>query len=55
MFCQETFDPWRLTIMTHVPHLSQTQATGLALWSLGLVLARSCALSPPSAPFWRRA
>jgi DDE family transposase len=49
MFCQETFDPWRLTIMTHVPHLSQTQATGLALWSLGLVLARSCALTAVSA------
>ena len=45
MFCQETFDPWRSTIMTHLPHLSKTQATGLALWSLGMVLARSCALS----------
>ena len=37
MFCQETFDPWRSTIMTHLPHLSKTQATGLALWSLGMV------------------
>ena len=41
MFCQETFAPWRATIMTHLPHLSKTQATGLALWSLGMVLARS--------------
>jgi hypothetical protein len=49
MFCQETFDPWRSTIMTHLPHLSKTQATGLALWSLGMVLARSCALTAVSA------
>jgi hypothetical protein len=49
MFCQDTFDPWRSTIMTHLPHLSKTQATGLALWSLGMVLARSCALSAVSA------
>ena len=33
MFCQTTFDPWRSTIMTHLPHLSKTQVTGLALWS----------------------
>ena len=49
MFCQTTFDPWRLTIMTHLPHLSKTQAAGLALWSLGMVLARSCALTAVSA------
>ena len=35
--------------MTHLPHLSKTQATGLALWSLGMVLAHSCALSAVSA------
>jgi hypothetical protein len=35
--------------MTHLPHLSKTQATGLALWSLGMVLARSCALTAVSA------
>jgi len=49
MFCQETFDPWRSTIMTHLPHLSKSQAMGLALWSLGMVLVRSCALSAVSA------
>jgi hypothetical protein len=49
MFCQETFAPWRSTIMTHLPHLSKPQATGLALWSLGMVLARSCALTAVSA------
>ena len=45
MFCQATFDPWRSTIMTHLPHLSKSQAIGFALGSLGMVLARSCALS----------
>lgn len=49
MFCQATFDPWRSTIMTHLPHLSKSQAIGLALWSLGMVLARSCALTAVSA------
>jgi hypothetical protein len=48
MFCQDTFDPWRSTIMIHLPHLSKAQATGLALWSLGMVLARSCALTAVS-------
>jgi len=48
MFCQDTFDPWRSTIMVHLPHLSKAQATGLALWSLGMVLARSCALTAVS-------
>ena len=49
MFCQATFDPWRSTIMTHLPPLSKSQAIGLALWRLGMVLARSCALSAVSA------
>lgn len=30
---------------THVPRLSQSQATVLALWRLGMVLARACALT----------
>lgn len=51
MFRQATFDPWRSTIMTHVPYLSKSQATGLALWSLGMVLARSCALTAISCLF----
>jgi hypothetical protein len=49
MFCQAAFDQWLSTIMHHVPHLSKPQATVLALWSLGMVLARSCALSAVSA------
>ena len=45
MFCQASFDQWLTTIMRHLPHLSKPQALGLALWSFGMVLARSCALT----------
>jgi hypothetical protein len=48
MFCQAGFDPWRTTLMPHLPHLSKPQATVLALWSFGMVLARSCALTAGS-------
>ena len=34
--------------MHHLPPLSKPQATVLALWSLGMVLARSCALTAVS-------
>ena len=48
MFCQAGFDQWLKTIKTHLPHLSKPQATVLALGSVGMVLARSCALSAVS-------
>jgi hypothetical protein len=48
MVCQAGFDQWRTTIMQHLPPLSKPQATVLALWSFGMVLARSCALSAVS-------
>jgi hypothetical protein len=35
-------------IQAHMPHLRKPQATVLALWSLGMVLARSCALTAVS-------
>src|SRR5262245_22821081 len=38
-----------LVIRTHLPHLGKPQATVLALWSLGIGLARSCALTAVSA------
>lgn len=38
-------DSWACTIRENLPHLSKPQATTLALWSLGLVLAGSCGLS----------
>src|SRR5262245_42279925 len=46
---QASFDQWQTTIMQYLPQLSKPQATVLALWSLGMVLARSCALTAVSA------
>jgi hypothetical protein len=57
MHSQASVDQWRKTIMQYLPHLSKPQAMGLALWSLGMVLARSCALtavSPMLATVWAR-
>ena len=45
MHSQASVDQWRKTIMQYLPHLSTPQAMGLALWSLGMVLARSCAVT----------
>ena len=45
MSCQRTVYQWMTEVTTHLPHLSQPQARGLALWSLGMVLARSCAVT----------
>lgn len=36
---------WIAAVSTCFPHLSKPQAMGLALWSLGMIIARSCALS----------
>jgi hypothetical protein len=36
---------WTVDVATHLPHLSPAHAAVLALWSLGMVLARSCALT----------
>ena len=49
MHYQASVDQWRTTIMQHLPELSKPQATVVALWSLGMVLARSCALTAVSA------
>jgi hypothetical protein len=48
MFCQAGVDPWRTTIRQPLAQLRKPQATVLALWSFGMVLARSCALSAVS-------
>src|SRR2546428_7497812 len=48
MFCQAGFDQWLTTIMHHLSHWSKRQATVLALWSFGMVLARSGALTAVS-------
>ena len=49
MSCHPRVTEWTTTIQTHLPHLTKPQATVLALWSLGIVLARSCALTAVSA------
>jgi hypothetical protein len=41
MFCQAAVDQWQMTIMQHLSPLSKPQATVLALWSFGTVLARA--------------
>jgi hypothetical protein len=49
MSCHPRVVAWTIIIPTHLPHLSQPQATVLALGSLGMVLARSGALTAVSA------
>jgi hypothetical protein len=48
MPCQDSLAEWTSCIRTHLPLLSTPQAMMLALWSLGMGLARSCALSAVS-------
>jgi hypothetical protein len=48
MSCQRAVYQWTEVVTTHMPHLSKSQAMVLALWSLGMVLARSCALTAVS-------
>ncbi len=48
MTCSERVSQWTETVSSHLPHLSRPQAAVLALWSLGMVLARSCGLSQVS-------
>src|SRR5439155_3149966 len=49
MSCHPRVTEWTTIIQAHLPHLSKPQATVLALWSLGMVLSRSCALTAVSA------
>ena len=45
MSCRSAVYQWTDVVTTHLPQLSKPQATGLAVGSGGMVLARSCALS----------
>jgi hypothetical protein len=45
MSCHPRVTDWTVISQHHMTHLSQPQATVLALWSWGMVLARSCALT----------
>jgi hypothetical protein len=48
MSCHSKVAEWTSIIHRHLPHLSKPQATVLALWRLGMGLARSCALTAVS-------
>ncbi len=48
MTCSERVSQWTQSVSSHLPHLSRPQAAVLALWSLGVVLSRSCGLSQVS-------
>lgn len=43
MACRDAVSPWAAESHQHLPHLSRSEAFVLALWSYGMVLARSCA------------
>src|SRR5881296_4455198 len=49
MSCHPCVTEWTTILRARLPHLTKPQATVLALWSLGMVLARSCALTAVSA------
>lgn len=48
MSCHKAGYQWTEVVTRHMPHLSKPQATVLALWSAGMVFARSCALTAVS-------
>lgn len=48
MSCQSAVYQWTEVVTKHMPQLSKPQAAVLASWSLGMVLARSCALTAVS-------
>jgi hypothetical protein len=45
MTCQQRVYQWYDIVQAQLPHLSKPQAYGLAWWSLGVVLTRSCSLT----------
>ncbi len=46
---QDAFSHWKATVAAAFPHLSRPQATVLALWSYGMVLAKACGITLVSA------
>lgn len=45
---RERLSEWVETVPSFMPHLSKPQAVGLALWSFGMVIVRSCGLTTVS-------
>ena len=46
---RKALSQWEDTVSTHLPHLSRPQAHVLALWSYGMVLAKSCGITSVAA------
>jgi hypothetical protein len=44
-YCIEQLNQWTSTVSEHLPILSKPQATVLALWSFGMAVVKSCALT----------
>lgn len=42
---QKELSQWISTVSTHMPHLSKPEATVLALYSFGMIIAQSCGLT----------
>src|SRR5947209_12499610 len=42
---RKALSQWEQTVSRHLPHLSRPQAHVLALWSWGMVLAKSCGIT----------
>src|SRR5713226_3618287 len=42
---RKALSQWEQSVSTHLPHLSRPQAHVLALWSYGMVLAKSCGIT----------
>ncbi|MGH7868945.1 MAG: transposase, partial [Candidatus Dormibacteraceae bacterium] len=45
MSCQSRLSPWQQEVSSAFPHLSKSQALGLALWSAGIALTGSGGIS----------
>lgn len=45
----DSLSQWEQTVSTYLPHLSRPQASVLALWSYGMVLAKSCGITSVAA------
>src|SRR5947199_10853527 len=46
---RKALSQWEEAVSTHLPHLSRPQAHVLALWSFGMVLAKSCGITSVAA------
>jgi hypothetical protein len=46
---RKTLSQWEQTVSRHLPHLSRPQAHVVALWSYGMVLAKSCGITSVAA------